>query len=223
MTLPVVFFGHGSPTNVLEDNPATRCWHDLGKRIGRPRAILVVSAHWYTDGTRVTAMPAPRTIHDFGPIAPELFELDYPAPGSPELAARIGELLELGDEAMDQEWGLDHGSWTVLMKAYPGADIPVVQLSIDANKTGGEHLALAQRLSCLRAEGVLIAASGNIVHNLKTMDWDPQSKPYEWAQGFNDLILEKVADRNHSAICHFTDLENAELAIPHTDHFIPLL
>ena len=156
MLLPVVFFGHGSPTNVLEDNAATRCWADIGRRVGRPRAILVVSAHWYTEGTRVTAMPGPRTIHDFGPLSPRLFELDYPAPGDPDLAERVRSLLGLPRTALDHDWGLDHGAWTVLMKAYPAADVPVVQLSIDANRTAAQHYELAQRLGLLRREGVLL-------------------------------------------------------------------
>lgn len=221
--LPVVFFGHGSPTNALEDNAATQCWQSIGDEIGLPRAIVVVSAHWYCEGTRVTAMPAPKTIHDFGRLSDALFTLSYPAPGSPELAERICQLLDLKDEALDQTWGLDHGTWVVLQKAYPLANVPVVQVSIDCNKTTLEHYQLGQKLSALRSEGVLVTSSGNIVHNLKVMDWDPLSTPYDWAEAFNNSIVQKIQNNEHASIINYEQLENSTLAIPHPDHFLPLL
>ena len=170
--MPVAFFGHGSPTNVLEDNRATRTWAQMAARIGTPRAILCISAHWCTRGTFVTAMPQPQTIHDFGRSLPApLFDQQYPAPGSPELAQRVQDLLAPLPVGLDQDWGLDHGTWSVLKKAWPHADIPVVQLSLDMTKPEEWHYALATQLRPLRNEGYLIMGSGNIVHNLGVLQW----------------------------------------------------
>ncbi len=171
--MPVVFFGHGSPMIALETNDTTKTWKAMGEAFGKPKAILCVSAHWLTQGVGVTAMTAPRTIHDFGASFPQaLFDVQYPAPGSPELAARVRELLAPQPVALDQQaWGLDHGTWSVLCKAYPDADVPVVQLSMDASKPPEWHFELAKRLAPLRDEGVLIVGTGNIVHNLPAMNW----------------------------------------------------
>lgn len=222
--MPVVFFGHGSPTNVLEDNVYTRDWAQIGKSVGKPKAILCISAHWFTNGTGVTAMAKPRTIHDFGPLKPELFEQQYPAPGDLELAARVCDLLGPVQVRMDQQWGFDHGCWSVLMKAYPAADVPVVQLSIDGSKPPQWHYDLAQKLRPLRDEGVLIMASGNIVHNLRTMEWTEDAAPYEWATAFGDFMVNHIGDRDHAPIIDYERQgPSAHLAAPDRDHFYPIL
>lgn len=222
--LPVVYIGHGSPTNVLEDNAFTRDWAQIGMTVGKPKAILCVSAHWFTRGTGVTAMPAPKTIHDFGPIKPELFQQQYPAPGSPELAARVQSLLAPMAVALDQEWGFDHGCWTVLKKAYPGADVPVVQLSIDGTKSPRWHYELGQKLRPLRDEGVLIVASGNIVHNLGVMEWTEDAEPYGWACDFRDFMKEAIIARDHDAVIDYESKgPSANNAAPDRDHFYPIL
>lgn len=223
--LPIAFFGHGSPTNVLEDNVATRTWQDMAARIGTPRAILCISAHWYTNGIAVTAMPAPKTIHDFGRSLPApLFDQYYPAPGCPALAERVQSLLGKHRVALDQDWGLDHGAWSVLAKAFPKADIPVVQLSLDMTMSGAEHLALAERLRPLRNEGVLIAASGNIVHNLRVMEWGDDLDPYPWASSFNAFVKDRIEARDFVALTNVCSRrEDAKMAVPHPDHYLPLL
>lgn len=222
--MPVVFFGHGSPTNVLEDNIYTRDWAAIGQSVPVPKAILCVSAHWFTSGVGVTAMAVPRTIRDFGPLKPELFEQQYPAPGSPELAARVATLLAPTPVALDQQWGFDHGCWSVLMKAYPKADIPVVQLSIDGSKPPQWHYDFAKKLQPLRDEGVLIVASGNIVHNLRTMEWSDEAEPYDWATAFSGFIVDHVQSGDHGPIVAYErDGPNAQLAAPDRDHFYPLL
>lgn len=222
---PVVFFAHGSPTNALEDNVATRTWAKIAADVGRPKAILCISAHWYTRGTGVTAMETPRTIHDFGRGLPApLFDLQYPAPGDPALAKRVAELLEPTPVALDQNWGLDHGTWSVLLKAYPDADIPVVQLSIDATKPGTWHHEIGERLKPLRDEGILIAGSGNVVHNLGVMDWNRASEPYNWATRFNDLVKDRVERDEPSDLMNFQNLgDDATRSIPSPDHYLPLL
>lgn len=223
--MPVAFFGHGSPTNVLEDNDATRTWKIMADRIGRPEAILCISAHWLTQGVRVTAMPVPRTIHDFGRSLPgALFDQSYPAPGSLALAQRVKSLLSPVNVALDQEWGLDHGAWSVLSKAYPHADVPVVQLSMDMNRPGAWHYQLAQQLKPLRAEGVLILASGNIVHNLGTLNWSEDAQPYDWAVRFNAFVKEQIVRGNHAALFDVRDQgDDARRAVPSEDHYWPLL
>lgn len=223
--MPVAFFGHGSPTNVLEDNVATRCWADMAQRIGKPKAILSISAHWCTSGTRVTAMAAPNTIHDFGRGLPsQLFDQQYNAPGSPELAQRVQALLHPVDVTLDYDWGLDHGTWSVLAKAYPEADIPVVQLSMDQHQSEDWHYALAQKLQPLRDEGILIAGSGNIVHNLGVLQWNDHAKPYPWAVRFNDYIKKCIADNNPDGVIAFADKgQDAVSSVPSKDHFWPLL
>lgn len=225
--MPALFLGHGSPMNVLEDNVYTRAWESLGKTLPRPKAILVVSAHWYTRGTAVTAMEHPRTIHDFGAFPQALFDKRYPAPGSPALAARIQDLLASVDVQADpSEWGFDHGSWGVLIKMYPDADIPVVQLSIDGTKPAEYHYQLGQQLAALRDEGVMIVASGNVVHNLRMVKWQGDAEPYPWAESFNQFVVDnlgwKGAAKDHPLV-NVMQQEGAALSNPTPEHYLPLL
>lgn len=224
LRMPTVFFGHGSPTNVLEDNVSTQAWRRIAASVGRPKAILSITAHWCTEGTAVTAMDNPRTIHDFGRSLPsELFDLQYPAQGSVELVERVSEILAPQKVNRDQSWGLDHGTWAVLYKAYPEADIPVVQLSMDASKPTSWHFDMGRRLRPLRDEGVLIMASGNIVHSLSMMDWDPSSEPYDWAIRFNDLVKDAIV-RNHPQSLFDSEAlgKDAQLSIQGPEHYWPL-
>ncbi len=227
--MPVVFFAHGSPTNVLEDNDATRGWSGIGAaiehRYGRPKAVLCVSAHWCTRGTAVTAMPRPRTIHDFGRTLPApLFEIQYPAPGDPSLAARVKDLLAPLPVSLDTSWGLDHGTWAVLAKVYPEADMPIVQLSLDVSKPESWHYEMGQRLRPLRDEGVLIAGSGNIVHNLAVMQWSDTAEPYEWATRFNERVKDCIVRNDPHSLFDYRLLDHeAVLSVPTPDHYWPLL
>ena len=223
--MPVVFFGHGSPVNAIEDNTATRTWHRIARNIPRPQAILSISAHWCTEGCAVTAMPRPRTIHDFGRSLPAaLFGLQYPAPGAPELARRVGELLAPLAVREDRSWGLDHGTWSVLLKAFPAADIPVVQLGMDLGEPLQRHFELGRRLRPLRDQGVLIMGSGNIVHNLPAMAGDADAVPYDWAQRFNDYIKNGIASNDPEAVWDYPRFgPRAALAVPGLDHFCPLM
>ena len=225
--MPVVFFGHGSPMIALETNDTTRTWKAMGEAFGKPKAILCVSAHWLTQGVAVTAMAAPRTIHDFGASFPKaLFDMQYPAPGSPELAARVRDLLAPQPVALDpQGWGLDHGTWSVLSKVYPDADVPVVQLSMDAAKPPEWHFELAKRLAPLRDEGVLIVGTGNIVHNLPAMNWgERHCAPYDWSQRFNDHIKQAIVDDAPERAVNFASQgQDAARSVPTPDHYWPLL
>lgn len=222
---PAVFIGHGSPTNALEDNECTRAWRAIAKRIGKPRGILSISAHWYLHGTRVTAMERPPTIHDFGRSLPApLFDLQYPAPGDPALARRVRELVTRTDVALDEDWGLDHGTWSVLLKAWPDADVPVVQLSIDASKPGEWHHALGRALRPLRDEGVLLMGTGNVVHNLGVMQWSDTAEPYDWATRFNDYVIDAIrADEPEKLFDPGSLGRDAGLSVPSMDHYLPLL
>ncbi len=222
--MPAVFIGHGSPMNALEYNRYTDAWRALGLSLPRPKAILAVSAHWMTRGAAVTAMERPRTIHDFGGFPRELFEVQYPAPGDPALAARVQELLAPVPVQMDLSWGLDHGTWSVLAHLYPKTDIPVVQLSLDAALSPREHYQLAARLAPLRDEGVLILGSGNVVHNLGLMRWSEDQPPYDWAVRFNDQVRHWLEARDHFALIDFAHQgQAAELSIPTAEHYLPLL
>ncbi len=222
--MPAVFFGHGSPMNALEQNRYTDAWRQIGTSTPKPKAILCVSAHWYIRGTAVTAMQQPRTIHDFGGFPRELFEVQYPAPGSPELANRVRELLAPVPVQPDQTWGLDHGTWSVLVHVFPGADVPVVQLSIDAGKPAQWHYELAAQLAPLRDEGVLIVGSGNVVHNLGRMQWAEDAKPYDWATHFNEKVRTHLAAREHSPLIDCLSLDSeARLSVPTPEHYLPLL
>ncbi|ARY99855.1 4,5-DOPA dioxygenase extradiol [Yersinia ruckeri] len=223
--MPALFLGHGSPMNVLEENSYTLAWRELGKAIPHPKAILAISAHWYTRGTVVTAMEKPRTIHDFGGFPQALFDTQYPAPGSPALAARVQMLLQPADVMADtHEWGLDHGTWGVLIKMYPDADIPVVQLSIDGTKPAAYHYELGRKLAALREEGVLIVASGNVVHNLGMVNWKDEALPYPWAESFQQFVRDNLDYQgdNHPLV-NFMDHDGAALSNPTPEHFLPLL
>ena len=224
---PVLFVGHGSPMNGIEDNEFSQNWSKLGKELPKPKAVLVISAHWLTWGTYVTAMDSPRTIHDFGGFPQELFDVQYPAKGNPELAKQTSELITHTNVKMDHEWGLDHGAWTVVRHMYPDADIPVLQLSIDYNKPPEYHYNLAKDLAKLREKGVLILSSGNMVHNLRMVAWDKLNDDnygYDWAIEMNEIFKQKIADGNHKDLMDYDKLNKAaKLAIPTPDHYYPLL
>lgn len=222
--MPVIFFGHGSPMNALARNRYTETWRRLGESMPKPKAILAVSAHWYTRGTAVTVMDRPRTIHDFGGFPQELFEVQYPARGDPKLAERVRELLAPVEIKLDEAWGLDHGTWSVLLHAFPGADVPVVQLSIDGTKPPDFHYELAKQLAPLRNEGVLIIGSGNVVHNLGRIQWTADAKPFDWAVRFNDKLRGHLAAHEHGPLIDYhAQGEDARMSVPTPDHYLPLL
>ena len=224
--MPALFLGHGSPMNVLEENIWTETWRELGKNLPRPKAIIAVSAHWYTRGTAVTAMEKPRTIHDFGGFPQALFDTRYPAPGSPTLARQIAETLAPVAVDLDQEWGFDHGSWGVLIKMYPDADIPVVQLSVDGTKPAAYHFELGRKLAALRDQGIMIVASGNVVHNLRMVRWQGEPEAYPWAESFNQYVRDNLSwegeDEQHPLV-NFMQHEGAALSNPTPEHYLPLL
>ena len=224
--MPALFLGHGSPMNALEENRYTQAWRELGKTLPRPRAIVAISAHWYTRGTAVTAMNNPRTIHDFGGFPQALHDTHYPAPGSPELALEIAELLAPVAVHLDREWGFDHGSWGVLIKMYPDADIPVVQLSVDSTKPAVWHYELGRKLAALRDRGVMIVASGNVVHNLRMVRWQGGEEAWPWANSFNEFVREKLnfqGEAEAHPLVNFMQHEHAKLANPTPEHYLPLL
>jgi 4,5-DOPA dioxygenase extradiol len=221
--MPAVFLGHGSPMNTLEQNRYTQAWRDVGARVPKPRAILVVSAHWFINATAVTAMAKPRTIHDFYGFPQALFDVQYPAPGLPELAAEVAEILRPDQVGLDADsWGLDHGAWSVLVHAFPRADVPVLQLSIHAQKPPAYHVELGRRLAALRHRGVLLLASGNVVHNLRAMDWKQPDAGFDWARRFDEHAIDVLtrrlpeADRLH-------EHPDFALSAPTPEHFLPLL
>ncbi|MEB6536176.1 4,5-DOPA dioxygenase extradiol [Pantoea stewartii] len=223
--MPALFLGHGSPMNALEENRYTAAWRKAGETLPRPRAILAVSAHWYTQGTAVTAMDNPRTIHDFGGFPQALFDTRYSAPGSPALAEEIAERLSPVPVHLDHAWGLDHGSWGVLIKMYPDADIPVVQLSIDSVKPAAWHFGMGRKLSALRDRGVMIVASGNVVHNLRKVLWGG-GEAYSWATGFNNFVRDNLAvqaEADAHPLVSFMQHPDAALSNPTPEHFLPLL
>lgn len=226
--MPVLFIGHGSPMNALEDNAQTKGWQKVAASIPQPKAIICVSAHWLTRGTYVTATPVPETIHDFGGFPPELFAAQYPAPGDPALAAETKQLITKAEVGLDHEWGLDHGTWSILKKMYPDANIPVLQLSIDYYKSPQYHYELAQELNALRNKGVLIIGSGNVVHNLGMVDFrrlnDPVGFGFDWALEFDAAIRKAISSGDHSALVNYQAIgKSAQLAVPTPDHYYPLL
>jgi 4,5-DOPA dioxygenase extradiol len=223
--MPTIFVGHGSPLNAMLDNEYTRAWSAIGAGIPRPSAVLAVSAHWYLPGTAVTAMAAPPTIHDFGGFPRELYEVQYPAPGSPELAERVQRLLMPLGVAADHRWGLDHGTWSVLLHLLPSADVPVVQLSIDATKPAQFHYDVGRKLSALRDEGVLVLGSGDVVHNLRLYAFGSAAvEPLDWAVRFESRAKALIANREHAPLIRYETLgEDARLSIPTPDHYLPLL
>jgi 4,5-DOPA dioxygenase extradiol len=222
--LPVIFFGHGNPMNALADNVYTRAWRQICESFARPRAVLCVSAHWYVPYTAVTGMQSPRTIHDFGGFPRELFEFEYPAPGSPDIAAEVRDLISPAVK-LDDAWGLDHGSWSVLCHCYPDADVPVIQLSIDETLTAQEHYRLGASLAPLRDQGVLIVGSGNLVHNLHAYGWGRHAvEPYDWAVRFEQEARAWMLAGDHQPLINYEQLgKDAMLAAPTPDHYLPLL
>lgn len=224
--MPVIFAGHGTPMNAIEDNEFVRAWNTLGTRLPRPQAILCVSAHWETKGTFITSMEMPKTIHDFYGFPKELYAQKYPAPGSAGLSDMVRESIQ--DVKADYEWGLDHGTWSLLKHIYPYADIPVVQLSLDYSKDARYHYELARQLSFLRTKGVLIIGSGNMIHNLRMVrvendDFNTEYG-YDWAFELNDVLKEKIQVRDYFALIDYNHIHNsARLAIPTPEHYIPLL
>jgi 4,5-DOPA dioxygenase extradiol len=221
--MPAIFFGHGSPMNTLERNRYTESWRELGALAGKPKAILAISAHWYTPGTAVTAMEQPKTIHDFYGFPQALFDVQYPAPGDPALAARVRELLAPVDVGLDHSWGLDHGTWSVLKHAFPKADVPVVQLGIDATQPAAFHHALGAHLAPLRDEGVLIIGSGNAVHNLRLIGWGG-GVAYDWATRFNDYVRDAITTKQYDRLIDYHRAgPDARLAVPTPEHYLPLL
>ena len=224
--MPVLFIGHGSPLNGIEHNEFSDSWAKLAKEIPLPKAILVISAHWLSRGTKITAMDFPETIHDFGGFPKELFEVQYPAPGSPELAKETAAIIQSAEVELTHDWGLDHGAWTVIRNMYPDATIPVLQLSIDYTKGPQFHYELAKELSSLRSKGVLLMGSGNMVHNLRMISFDRMDKEFgfDWAIEMNDIFKKHINNRNHQALVNYESLgSGAKLAIPTPDHYYPLL
>ena len=220
--MPALFVGHGSPMNALEQNTATESFQKLGKDLPRPKAILAVSAHWETEGTQVLANAQPPTIHDFYGFPKALFDIEYPAAGAPALAKRTQELL--GDAVLSEKWGLDHGTWSVLVHMYPKADIPVYQLSLDAKKSPQEHLETGRKLRTLREEGVLILGSGNIVHNLRAINWKEPNGVYSWGLEFDQQIKKALEARDEKTLTGYADLGDiAKLSVPTAEHYLPLL
>lgn len=225
--MPVLFIGHGSPLNAIEENEFVAGWREIVKTLPRPNAILCISAHWETRGTSVTAMEKPRTIHDFGGFPQELFEVQYPAPGSPELAKETKNIIRKTEIGMDERWGLDHGCWSVLKRMYPAADIPVIQLSLDYSRPARYHYEIGRELSPLRQKGILIIGSGNMVHNLRMVDWNRMNEAgfgYDWAIEANEKMKKYILSNDHEPLIDYRLQGKAfDLAIPTPEHFLPLL
>ncbi|HVN57287.1 MAG TPA: 4,5-DOPA dioxygenase extradiol [Bacteroidales bacterium] len=225
--MPVLFVGHGSPMNAIEENEFVKGWRMIASSIPRPEAILCISAHWETRGTMLTAMEHPRTIHDFGGFPRELYNIQYPAPGNPELASEIKEGLRRYEAGLNTDWGLDHGCWSVLARMYPEADVPIVQMSLDYSKSPRDHYETARDLAGLRKKGILVIGSGNIVHNLRLIDWsngDKVANGFEWAIEANEKMKGFIIEGDHKSLINFKSQGRPfELAIPTPEHFLPLL
>lgn len=225
--MPALFLGHGNPMNAIEENEFVQGFRKVGKAITKPKAIICISAHWETKGTLVTAMPAPKTIHDFGGFPQALFDVQYPAPGDPELAKKVQQQIHSTTVGLDHDWGLDHGAWTVIMHMYPNADVPVIQLSLDYTKPPKYHFELAKELAALREKGVLIVGSGNLIHNLGLVAWNKMKEDnyaYDWAIEANEKIHKHLLDGDFQQLINYKSLgKSLELAAPTPEHFLPLL
>lgn len=225
--MPVLFVGHGSPMNGIEDNTFSQRWKKMGEDIPVPTAVLVVSAHWFTRGTRITAMDFPKTIHDFGGFPEELYQVKYPAPGDKILAETTVSMIQSTEVVLDHDWGLDHGTWTIVRHMYPLANIPVLQLSIDYTKSPNFHYELAHEMFSLRKKGVLIIGSGNMVHNLRMISWDKLNGPaygYDWALNMNEKFKSLILNGNHNSLIQYQQMgKDAMMAIPTPEHYLPLL
>ncbi|MEO6167725.1 MAG: 4,5-DOPA dioxygenase extradiol [Chitinophagales bacterium] len=222
--MPVLFLGHGSPMNAIEQNEFSKGWEKIGKTLPAPNAILCVSAHWETQGTFVTAMEKPETIHDFGGFPKELFNVRYPAPGSPELANETKNTVKKTMVGLDQSWGLDHGCWSVVKHLYPNADVPVIQLSLDRNQAPQFHYDLARELAPLREKGILIIGSGNMVHNLRIINWNTPDKGFDWAIEANNTLKKLIMNNDHQRVIKYDSLgKELQLAVPTPEHYLPLL
>lgn len=225
--MPVLFVGHGSPMNAIEENEFVETWRNLGKTLPRPKVILCISAHWETKGTFVTAVQKPQTIHDFGGFPKALFDVQYPAPGSPELANEAKRAITKTTVGLDEKWGLDHGAWSVIRRMYPEADVPLVEMSLDYSQGPQYHYDLAKELAALRHKGVMIIGSGNMVHNLRMVAWDKMNEPefgFDWAIQANDTFKRFILSGNHKELINYTALgKEVQLAVPGPDHYLPLL
>ncbi len=225
--MPVLFIGHGSPMNGIENNLFSQQWAKMAQEIPTPKAVLVVSAHWFTKGTQITEMEAPPTIHDFGGFPKELFDVQYPAPGNPLLARETAAMIQSTQVALSHDWGLDHGTWSIVRHMYPLANIPVLQLSIDYTKDAQYHYELAKEIYALRKKGVLIIGSGNMVHNLRMVAWDKLNEPeygFDWAIQMNDTFKKLIQNNQHDSLIHYNQLgREAQLAIPTPEHYLPLI
>ncbi len=224
--MPVLFLGHGSPMNAIEENEFVAGFRIIGKTLPKPKAVLCVSAHWETRGTFITAMEKPKTIHDFGGFPCALFEVQYPAPGSPELAKEAKGLIKKTEAGLDQKWGLDHGAWSVIKHLYPDADVPVIEMSLDYYQTPQIHYELAKELKSLREKGILIIGSGNMVHNLGLVDWDKLDSVYgfDWAREASEKMKSFILSGDHRSLINFRSQgKSFELSIPTPEHYLPLL
>jgi 4,5-DOPA dioxygenase extradiol len=223
--LPAIFLGHGNPMNALLNNRYTEGWRRFGQETAKPRAVLAVSAHWFVPGTAVTITTVPKTIHDFGGFPRELYQVQYPAPGDPELARQVQKMLAPLPVRLDESWGFDHGTWSVLRHVYPDADVPIVQLSIDETQPASFHFELGRKLAPLREEGILILGSGNLVHNLHAYAWGQQiAEPYDWAIRFENMARERLIAGDIQPLIEYEKLgRDAQLCIPTPDHYLPLL
>ncbi len=223
--LPAIFFGHGNPMNAVTTNPYTQAWQRIGGQITRPKAILSISAHWFVAGTGITVSTSPRTIHDFGGFPRELYQVRYPAPGDPDLARRVQKMLSPLPVELDDSWGLDHGTWSVLTHVYPNADVPVVQLSIDERQPGAFHFEVGKKLAPLREEGILIVGSGNLVHNLHAYAWGRHMPdPYDWAVRFEAEAKQRMLAGEYKSLINYERLgPEAILSVPTPDHYLPML